>query len=316
MNGARSTSATDIQSFIRPPTTDWARGTGTSSQRSFTSSRAFSGFGVPQEAAKKPRLEAPERSRSIRHSSGEPSSPGSSENSREDAIPPIHHMFDVSGRVPPPPRPTHSDDEDEEDELDGDELEEDTRMSGIVPTGINRSRLSSTSLPEQPEINRAPSRQNSIPSPPASGVKAPHPTPTNASFNRSDRLKMSIHNLVSPQDMGATTVPGRSQATPEATCSEDKFEEVTLFIEDRRSEGIEPEMAGITIKISPGPPGAPYWNVDCEELVDRLQGGPSRIDGLWYSKLLSAPLTEPIKVLQKYFVYAQTIRGECFVSAY
>lgn len=100
---ARSTAATDF--YICPPIVNWTGGP--------TNEPTF----YAQWHAKRPRFEAAQHSLSNRNLSWGHVNPGS-ESSQEDAIPPIHHMFDISGRVPPPSELTHGDDSDEMDELE------------------------------------------------------------------------------------------------------------------------------------------------------------------------------------------------------
>jgi hypothetical protein len=184
-------------------------------------------------------------------------------------------MFDTTGRVPPPPQPTHSDDEDESEED-----EEDVRMEGVSPP-----ESLTISVPN-PHLHHRTGNEGSndhgieiIPSPPLAAVRAPPPSPANANFNAQEGQKMSISNLMSPPE---ATISNSPQCIPDndpSATMASRLESVTLLIEDRRVEDQEMEMVEVTIQVTPGPPGTDYFTADCEELVDRLQEGPSRVDG-------------------------------------
>lgn len=113
---------------------------------------------------------------------------------------------------------------------------------------------------------------------------------------------MSISNLMSPPDvMNGSPVQRLPAANgPSTSTSTSRLEAVTLLIEDKRNdiEGDEIEMVEVIVQVSSGPSGADYVTADCEELVDRLQEGPSRIDGLAKVFCLRT-LTESNKVLRQ-----------------
>jgi hypothetical protein len=189
-------------------------------------------------------------------------------------------MFDITGRVPPPPEPTHSDDEDEEDE-------EDVRMAGIDPPDtLTRTGNSPISTSDAGESNQNSPVSQIAPSPPPAAVRAPPPSPVNHTFGGAESQKMSLSNLMSPQDETHNYSRVHNQAASEASSTHSKLETVTLFIEDKRNELEDIEMVEVTVQVTPGPSGENFWTVDCGELVDRLQEGPSRIDGEFTSSVV------------------------------